>query len=235
MKYTFKPKSNLERFGFVVYKALVENFPKTYFVGGTTRDYLLGKKIKDIDIATEATPLQIAETLKRCSIEADLQYQNLGVVIANQGRQEAAIATLRRDLPSKSRYPKIEFVKSAKSDAQRRDFTINALYFSPKSGKILDFFQGLKDLKSKTIRFIGNPEKRIKQDPLRVIRALRFALDLNFQLDPLTKTAIKKHFSLVKQLTVGKTQKEILKLNNRSHRTLIKKILDNQKYLDKCF
>lgn len=235
MLIKFKPKTNLEKFGVKVYNALVENFPRTYFVGGTVRDFLLGKKNKDIDIATSATPAEAVETLKKYFIAYNLGFQTMGVVIATSGPYSATVATFRKDLKAATRYPKIKFVKTAKLDAQRRDFTINSLYFSQKNGNILNFFRGIEDLKKKQIKFIGKPEKRIKEDPLRIIRALRFALQLNFQLEKSAKLAIKNRFSLVKHLTKSKMEKEIQKLKKQSHRNIIKNILDNPKLLDKYF
>lgn len=235
MKYSFKPKTELENFGLKVYYALVENFSRTYFVGGTVRDFLLGKKINDIDLATEAAPNNAAETLKQYFISVNLGYLNMGVIIATDGTHSATVATFRKDLKSTNRYPKIKFVETPKEDAQRRDFTINSLYFSPKTNKILDFYNGLGDLKKKRIKFTGTADKKIKEDPLRVIRALRFALQLNFRLDAASKNAIKKYFPLVKQLTRSKTIKEIEKLQSLSHRKIIKNILDSPKLLDKYF
>lgn len=199
------------------------------------RDFLLRKKIKDIDIATSATPREVVETLKKYFIGYNLGFQTMGVVIPTSGPYSATVATFRKDLKASTRYPKIKFVKTAKLDAQRRDFTINSLYFSQKNGKILNFFSGVEDLEKKQIKFIGKPEKRIKEDPLRIIRALRFALQLNFQLEKSAKLAIKNHFSLVKQLTKSKMEKEIQKLKKQSHRDIIKNILDNPKLLDKYF
>lgn len=229
------PQTKLTEFGLRVYNSLVENFSRTYFVGGTVRDFLLGKNIKDIDIATSATPQQAAETLKKYFIDCNIGFVNMGVVIATDGVHNATVATLRQDLKSSSRYPKIKFVEDAKTDAKRRDFTINSLYFSVKEGKILDFFGGTGDLKRKKIKFIGQPEKRIKEDPLRIIRAFRFALGLNFKLESRTKKAVKSNFQLVKQLTKSKIGKEIQKLKNKSHQSIIKNILDNPKLLDKYF
>lgn len=235
MQYIFKPKSHLEKFGLAIYDALVENFPRTYFVGGTVRNFLLRKKIKDIDIATIAKPFQVVETLKKYYFDYNLGFINMGVVIAAKKGLTASIATFRKDLKSESRYPKIKFVKSPGQDAQRRDFTINSLYLSPKTGKITDFFHGLEDLKAKQIRFIGAPKKRIKEDPLRIVRALRFALEIKFKLEKTTKLAIKNNFSAVKQLTKSKIEKEILKLRNKNHQKIIRATLDNHKNLDKYF
>lgn len=235
MKYNYKPKTELEKFGVKVYSALVENFPQTFFVGGTVRNLLLKKNVTDIDIATSARPQQVASQLKKYFIESNVSYQNLGVILATQGRLTAAVATLRKDLPSKNRYPKITFVKNYKTDSKRRDFTINSLYLTPKRNLILDPQGGLKDLLAKKIKIIRTAEKRIKQDPLRIIRALRFALVLNFKIENLSYLAIKKNFSLIGSLTKSKTQKEINKIKNRNMKKVLKKVINNPKLLDKYF
>lgn len=235
MKNIFKPKTELEKFGFRIYNALVENFGHTYFVGGTVRDLLLRKKTSDLDIATEATPQKIAETLKKYCINFNTDFQNMGVIIAGNKQFSASIASFRKDLQSKNRYPKIQFVKTAKEDAKRRDLTINALYLSPKNAKILDFYSGLKDLKNKKIKFIGKPATRIKEDPLRIIRALRFCLQLNFKLEKNSKIAVKQNLKLINTLTKNKISSEINKLQQETHKKIILSAIVNKKILDKYF
>jgi tRNA nucleotidyltransferase/poly(A) polymerase len=221
----YKPKTELEQFGDKVYSLLVDNFPQTFYVGGIVRDLLLNKQVTDIDIATSAEPLEITGLLRDKDIVYDSAYINFGVVVAKKGVYKIEIATFRKDLPSKSRYPKISFVKTAKQDSSRRDFTVNALYLSPKAGKILDFHHGLKDLKLQNLKFIGNPEKRIKEDPLRIIRALRFAQILNFQFDAGTKKSIKNNFSLINTLTKSRIKNELEKIRNTKHKKNVLKAI----------
>lgn len=228
-------KSKLGKFGVGVYNALVENFPRTYYTGGTVRDFLLRKKIEDIDIATSGKPDEVVRVLNKYFIECNQGYKNLGVIIATENSNTAAIATFRKDLPSKTRYPEIKFAKSERVDSKRRDFTINSLYFSPKARQIFDFHGGLEDLRKKKIRFIGQAEKRIKEDPLRILRAMRFGLSLNFQLDQNAKKIIKKHFILVDQLSQNKINNEINKLKNLLPKRIIKNVINNPKLLDKYF
>lgn len=235
MKYKFKANSELEKFGSRVYNALVENFPKTYFVGGMVRDALLKRQVADIDIATSAKPVEVVEILKKYFIGYNIGYINLGVVIASQDAQTCAIATFRQETKSQSRYPKVKFVKSEKEDAQRRDFTINALYLSQKNGKLLDFYKGLSDIKNKKIKFIGEPEGKIKADPLRIVRALRFAMQLKFKLDKSAKKAILNNLALVSQLTKSKLNQELGKLENEKNKILIKAALFDKKILTNNF
>ncbi len=235
MKFAFIPKTDSEKFALKVYFSLVENFSRTYLVGGTVRDLLLGKKITDIDIATQARPNEVVECLKKHFIDFNIGFIRHGVVIASQRGLTAAIATFRKDLRSSSRYPKIKYVKSAKEDSQRLDFTINSFYFSPKNQKILDFHNGFKDLKNKSLRFIGKSEKRIKEDPLRIIRALRFCLLLSFTLEKNTKKAIQNNFNLVNTLTKNKIRSELEKLTDKSLRKILETVLRKPELLDKRF
>jgi tRNA nucleotidyltransferase/poly(A) polymerase len=235
MKFDYKPKSDLEKFGVSVYNALVENFSQTYFVGGTVRDILLGKKITDIDLATSATPQQVTSALREHFIEVNAGYQNFGVIMAVSMPHRVAIATFRKDLPAHSRYPEVTFVKTPKEDSKRRDFTINALYLSLKDKKVLDFYYGQKDLKNKKITFIGVPAKRIQEDPLRIIRALRFSLNNNFKIEKKSYTAIKKHFHLVKEISKGKLQTEFSKIEKEKNKKILEKVINNPLVLDKFF
>ena len=235
MKLRFQPKSQLENFGQKVFSALVENFPQTFFVGGMVRDWLLGKKITDIDIATAARPQEIIGVLETHGIAYSAAHQNFGVIVAKQGGLEVEIATLRKDLQSSSRYPKISFITSPKADSQRRDFSVNALYLRPKTAKILDFHQGLADLGKRQIKFIGKPEVRLKEDPLRLVRALRFCLILDFKLAPAAKNAIKNNFHLLKNLTQSRVEKEINKLGISPKKIILRQVLDNPQALDIYF
>jgi len=233
MKYKYKPHSQLEDFGVKIYKLLVDNFPQTFYVGGMVRDLLLGKKVTDIDIATQTTPPEIIKLLTDNNIACDGAYSRFGVVVAKKAGYKIEIATFRKDLPGKSRYPKISFVITPKQDSARRDFTVNALYLSPKNNSILDFHQGLKDLKLKKIKFIGNPEKRIKEDPLRIIRALRFAKTLNFKLEDKTKNAIEKNYFSIKTLTKTRIKNELDKVRNQKYKKTISDAVNKQILLDK--
>ena len=234
MVVSYKPKNKAEKFGEKIFHILVENFPQTFFVGGTVRDILLEKKVIDIDIATSAQPKEVIRLLLENEITYDDSYNHYGVIVAKNKTTAVEIATLRHDLKSSSRYPKVRFIKSLIQDSIRRDFTVNCLYLSLKSGKILDPQKGLPDLKNKLIRFIGNPKIRIQEDPLRIIRAIRFALLLNFKLENKTFQALNKYFPLTERLTQTRIQKEINKLNTIKLKKQLQNIL-NKKAIDKYF
>ena len=227
MKYIYKPKNKLEQFGFLIYNLLVDNFPQTFYVGGMVRDLLLGKSVTDIDIATSATPDDVIKILRQNKINYNSTYKNFGVIVAKSSNLSVEIATFRKDSYTKSRYPKVAFVNSPKQDSQRRDFTINALYLSPKSNSILDFHSGLRDLKIRSLKFIGNPSTRIKQDPLRIIRVLRFAAALNLNLDAATESALQKNKKLISTLTQTKISNELSKVKKFSDKKSIINFLNS--------
>lgn len=235
MKFNFQPKTKLEKFGFLLYKSLVDNFPKTFFVGGTVRDFLLKKTTSDIDIATSAKPEEVFNILAKNKFKCSLEYKQFGTVIVNYNKNKITVTTFRKDLKYNNGYPKIQFVSSAKLDSQRRDFTINALYFSPNLEKIYDFYSGIKDLNNKKIKFIGDPKKRIHEDPIRILRALRFCLTLNFKLENQTKNSIRTYFELTKKLSNNKIIRENKKIINSNNQNIVKQILLNKNLLDKYF
>lgn len=233
MKFTYRPKSKLEKFGVKVYNSLVDNFPRTFFVGGMVRDLLLGREVRDIDLATEAMPEQVARILQAHGIETENQYQKLGIVIAPFLGANLSITTYRVDIYRDNRYPKVIFTADIKEDAKRRDFTINSLYLSVKDNKILDFCNGLGDLNNRLIRFIGDPDKRIKEDPLRILRAIRFVLVLNFKLEKNSHDSIMGNFELIESLTESRKQKEIDKTVSETYKNEMKNILNDKTLLDK--
>lgn len=161
---------------------------EAYVVGGCVRDDLLGLKPTDYDIATSATPIETKSVfpLER-TIDIGMKHGTVGVVFP-QGVVE--ITTFRLDgTYSDARHPQdVSFVASLEEDLKRRDFTINAMAYSPRRG-LIDLHGGEKDLQNKTIRCVGDPQKRFSEDALRIIRAIRFASTLGFQLDDSTKKA----------------------------------------------
>ena len=232
MKYNYQPKNKLEKFGVKVYSALVENFPQTFFVGGMVRDLLLHKPVTDIDIATEALPNQVENVLQKAGIEYSGKIKNFGIITAYKNKLAVEIATFRKEVYSASRYPKVRFITSAKKDSPRRDFTVNALYLSLKQAEIHDFQKGLPDLRKCILKFIGSPKKRIQEDPLRIVRALRFAMDLHFKIEKKSLEEIEKNFSSLATLTKSRIEREINKSKNKK---TLSKVINNPQTLDKYF
>lgn len=177
-----------------IIETLVKNGYVAYFAGGCVRDLLLGKNPKDYDIVTDALPEKI-ESLFEKTISIGKKF---GVIQILENGHFFEIATFRSDAGySDGRRPDAVIFSSPEDDANRRDFTINGLFFNPITDEILDFVEGQKDLKEHLIRFIGDPDQRILEDHLRILRAVRFKNQFDFQYDPDTYNALKKHSRLV--------------------------------------
>jgi poly(A) polymerase len=157
-----------------VIAALHDHADGPRIVGGAVRDTLLGLPISDIDIATILHPEQVRTQLKKAGITAVPTGLDHGTITAVIDKKNFEITTLRRDVATDGRRATIAFATDWKDDASRRDFTINALYADPNSGEVFDYFGGLDDLSSQTIRFIGDPTLRIAEDHLRILRYFRF-------------------------------------------------------------
>ncbi len=182
---------------------------QAYWAGGCVRDMLYAIKPKDFDIVTSAKPDEIEDLLDH-TIPVGKKF---GVILAIQNGHSFEIATFRSDSGySDGRRPDaIEFT-NAKSDALRRDFTINGMFYDPIEDKIYDYVGGQKDMEDKLVRFIGDPETRIKEDNLRILRAVRFKNAFNLQYHPDTYQAIKKHANLVTNVSTERIQDELNKI-----------------------
>lgn len=178
---------------------------KLYMIGGTTRDYLLGLDVFDFDFVSDATPDEMSKFLD----DADFTFAKFGAVRVKVDGIKADVTTLRVEEDYFDyRHPgKIRFVRTIEEDYKRRDFTINAIYMD-ESFKVIDPANGQADLKAKLIRFIGDPEKRIKEDPLRILRAKRFAEKLGFEIEEKSQKAIEKLSYLVDKLNPDKIKEE---------------------------
>lgn len=155
---------------------------KAYFVGGCVRDAIIGIEPHDYDICTDATPEDLHKIFRKFSNVSD-NSEPFGVTMpliemCNGNLEEVEIATLRKDI-TKGRHPKIEFTNSVAEDASRRDFTINAI-FEDVDGNIIDPVGGVEDINNKTLRFVGDMNERLDEDPLRLFRAIRFMSKTGF-------------------------------------------------------
>ena len=142
-------------------------------VGGCVRDILLGKSHSDVDIATTVIPDVAMSVLKKAEIKVIPTGLKHGTVTAVLNEKHYEITTLRKDVETDGRHAVVEFTDSWKEDSRRRDFTINAMSMDLE-GEVYDYFDGQKDLQSKLVKFVGNPEKRIEEDYLRILRYFRF-------------------------------------------------------------
>ena len=153
---------------------------EAFFAGGCVRDMLLGKPAHDIDVATSARPEDVQRIFSR-TVAVGAQF---GVIVVLEGGAEFQVATFRSDgAYADGRHPASVAFTTAEGDAQRRDFTINGLFFDPIEKRILDFVGGEADLKAGLIRCIGNPEERFREDKLRLLRGVRFAASLGFEIE----------------------------------------------------
>lgn len=184
---------------------------KLYLVGGTVRDFLLGKELTDMDAVTDATP----EDTKSFLVKADYTFSKMGSIKFVSNGIKFDITTLRKENSYKdSRHPSnVIFVKDLKIDVIRRDFSINGMYMDDKM-VVYDYVNGQEDLNKKVLKMIGDPDSRIKEDPLRIIRAARFALELNFDIDKELEEAIIRNKNLLKLLRKEKIIQDIQKLKH---------------------
>ncbi len=191
--------------------ALVSAGYTAYAVGGCVRDSLLGREPKDWDLCTSALPEEMQSVFARDHVvETGLKHGTLTVV---RNHVPYEITTYRLDgAYSDHRHPdSVTFVDQIDSDLARRDFTINAMACGAE-GEILDLFQGAEDLAGKVIRCVGDPSRRFEEDALRILRALRFASDLDFQVDPATDRAIRRLYPTLENIAAERIRVELVKL-----------------------
>lgn len=191
-----------------------------YLVGGGVRDILLGLEPKDFDIVTNATPEQIKGLFRNCRL-IGRRFRLAHIVF---GRDIIEVATFRGHHDDAGNNQKISkqseqgmllrdnIYGSIDEDAERRDFTINALYYSTQNFNIYDFAGGVSDIENRTIRLIGDPETRYREDPVRMLRAIRFATKLDMSISPETEQPIKPLASLLSNIPAARMFEEFLKL-----------------------
>ena len=194
-------------------KEIVERLQKkgfaAFWVGGCVRDFLLGREPQDFDIATDARPEQVEKLFPK-TIPVGKKF---GVIIVVQDGQQFQVATFRAEADYQDgRHPGKVCFANAEADALRRDFTVNGLFYDPLTQKIHDWVGGEKDLRAKIIRTIGAPEERFGEDHLRMLRAVRFAAQLGFAIEPKTFAAIKTLASKIKAISAERVRDELIKL-----------------------
>ncbi len=186
---------------------LSDNGFDAYIVGGYPRDLILKKESLDIDICTNATPKELKEIFK------DSTKEKYGSLIVNYNKYKFEITTFRKEIKyQNNRLPiKIKYIKNIKDDLKRRDFTINTICID-KNELIIDLLNGRKEINNKIIKMVGNPKYKLKQDALRILRAIRFATILDFELDLKLKKYIKKYGYLLKKLSYFRKKEELEKI-----------------------
>jgi poly(A) polymerase len=187
---------------------------QAFVVGGAVRDLLLGVKPKDFDIATNATPEQVKRLFRRAFIIGK-RFQIVHVMF---GQDLLEVTTFRGTASANA--PKDEHGRvlrdntfgSQAEDAERRDFTVNAMYYNPATEEVLDYHGGIEDIRSKTLRIIGQPEARFREDPVRMLRVVRFAAKLKFDIEPTTAEPISVMAPLINNVPAARVFDEMLKL-----------------------
>lgn len=162
-----------------------------YLVGGSVRDVLLGHPPKDYDFSTPLPPDEIEQRVRAAGKRAFIAGKRFGTIGFRLGEHHIEITTFRTETYGKTRKPEVSFVDDITEDLSRRDFTINAIAL--RDHRYIDPFNGRQDLDDKIIRSVGQPALRFNEDPLRMLRAARFAAQLDFAVDEATLTAIKHH------------------------------------------
>jgi len=189
---------------------------EAFLAGGCVRDKLLGKVPKDYDVATNAAPNEVRKLFPR-TLTIGAQF---GVIVVLTGGRQIEVATFRSDASYKDgRRPEKVVFTDAQHDAERRDFTINGMFYDPVSEKIIDYVGGKKDLQKKTIRAIGNPHKRFAEDHLRMLRAIRFATRLDFKINSATWKAIREHAAKIQKISAERIAAEFEQILTDPNRT----------------
>ena len=182
------------------------------FVGGCVRKYMLNEKIDDIDIATTLTPDEVIKKFENSNVKVKKTGIEHGTLTLIFEDQKFEITTLRHDVSTDGRHANIEFTENWREDSKRRDFTINAIYLDQK-GKVFDPQLGLEDLKKNKVKFIGNPDTRIKEDYLRILRFLRFSIQYrSFDISEETQKAIKLNLNGITKLSKERLYGELEKI-----------------------
>ena len=197
---------------------------EAYWAGGSVRDQLLGARPKDYDIATSARPDQVRKLFgRRQTLAMGAAFGVIGVLGDGVlgGREPIEVATFRTDGPyADGRHPESVIYSDARHDANRRDFTVNGLFYDPIEDRVIDYVQGQKDIDRKIIRAIGDPCARFGEDKLRMLRAVRFATTLAFDIEPRTLSAIGEMADEIRQVSAERIGMELCKLLVHPRRSL---------------
>ena len=203
---------------------------QAYFVGGCVRDLLRGVEPKDYDVATDASPERVLDLFPG-SLEVGAQFGVVGVL---DGEQRVEVATFRNDgLYTDGRRPDdVRYSADPREDVLRRDFTINGLLLDPRTGQVIDFVEGRRDLEARVIRAIGDPERRFEEDRLRMLRAVRFAASLGCEIEPQTLAAIRRRSGKITKVSAERVRDELLRILTCGHARRGFELLDSSGLLE---
>jgi tRNA nucleotidyltransferase/poly(A) polymerase len=186
-----------------------------YFAGGCVRDMVRGLRPKDFDIATDARPEQVQKIFSRTYAVG----AHFGVIVVLENGFQFEVATFRSDdVYLDGRRPTEVHFSSPEEDARRRDFTINGMFFDPAKNELLDFVGGQADLEAKMIRAIGDPAQRFSEDRLRMLRAIRFATVLEFEIEKETWKALRQNAAAISEISAERIRDELVRIFISPHR-----------------
>lgn len=185
----------------------------TYLVGGCVRDLMVNVHPKDYDIATTALPEDVRSLVPRSYIIG----KRFRLVLVRRGERQFEVATFRRDpkpheLEGDEPFFGENFFGTPEEDAKRRDFTINSIFYDPIKNELIDYCDGSPDIKARILRMIGDPDARLKEDPIRILRALRLAHKLGFKIEENLKASMKKNADEIKRSVLPRKREEMLKI-----------------------
>lgn len=198
----------------MIIQQLMQNGHEAYAVGGCVRDMILGRVPEDWDITTSAKPEEVKRLFRR-TIDTGIQH---GTVTILMDKDHYEVTTYRLDGEYEdNRHPKeVLFTSSLKEDLKRRDFTINAMAYNEQEG-LIDLFDGLKDLEQRVIRCVGSAAQRFDEDALRILRAVRFSAQLDFQIEEATMSAVRDKAELLRNISAERIRVELTKLLISDH------------------
>ncbi len=208
--------ANIDPSALHIVKTLQRKGYTTYLVGGCVRDLLLNKKPKDFDIVTLARPKDVRQAIGNAFIIG----KRFQLVLVKRGEHQYEVSTFRRDARAEESQEDAQDEKqpasdnvfgSPEEDARRRDFTINALFYDPSNGELIDYADGLPDLKLGVVRMIGDPNVRLLEDPIRIMRGIRLAHMIRFSLDAELREAMQTHAGSLAGTALPRRREEILK------------------------
>src|SRR6184192_680255 len=180
-----------------------------YFAGGCVRDIVRGETPKDFDIATDARPEIVQKLFSRTYAVG----AHFGVIIVLENGFQCEVATFRSDdAYVDGRHPRAVHFSSPEEDAKRRDFTINGMFYDPVAGRVIDLVGGQADIAAKLVRAIGDPAKRFAEDRLRMLRAVRFAAVLDYEIDKKTWDALPASAPSINQISAERTRDELVRI-----------------------
>ncbi len=201
------------QFAIDVVRRLQQAGHQAYWAGGCVRDWLLGLRPKDYDVATSAQPQQVRELFGQKRTIPIGQAFGIITVLGPPRAGQVEVATFRRDASyTDGRHPDSVEFSSAEEDALRRDFTINGLFFDPLTNQVIDYVGGQTDLEKRVLRAIGDPDRRLSEDWLRMLRAVRFAACYQLTPDPATAAAVRRHATKITGISAERISAEVLRM-----------------------